>query len=84
MLSWFRLERARAREDINLDDVCVLEVYRCGLCRVSFPGVGGEGQVAVCEAEETDGSFEAPDCDDGPDEGIVFSFEDAGVAVACQ
>lgn len=84
MLSWLRLKRVRAREDINLDDVCVLEVYRCGLCRVPFPGVGGEGQVAVCEAEETDGSLEAPDGDDGPDERIVFSFEDADVAAACQ
>lgn len=27
MMSWFRLEGARAREDIDLDDVCVLEVY---------------------------------------------------------
>lgn len=49
-----------------------------------FPGIGGEGQVAVCEAEEADGSVETPDGDYGPDEGIVFSFEDAGVTAACQ
>lgn len=72
--------RARAREDIDLDNVSVLEVYRGGF----GPGIRSEGQrqreVAVCETEEADCSVEAPDCDDGPDEGVVFSFEDAGVA----
>ncbi len=86
MLSRSRHERARARtrEDIDLDDVCVLEVYRGGF----GPGIRSEGQrqrqVAVCETEQADCSVEAPDCDDGPDEGVVFSFEDACVTVACQ
>lgn len=81
MLSRSRLESARTREDIDLDDVCVLEVYGCRLCGLAFP-VWREGQIAVREAEEADCSLEAPDCDNGPDEGVVFSFEDAGVAAA--